>query len=213
MRMDKLKKWVSDMHEKTNHFGWFEDMYSCECHGPKCFACRYQLQQRNIIGMTEMRRKLLKHIRIMDNRFTDIVLANAVKDKLSVSDKPAVISHTAGCAVQGLLEKHIRIMDNRFADTVLANAVEDKLSVSDKPAVISHTAGCAVQGLLEDKKERLRTLQQQSRDLMLEKLRMVDVKPTSPSGCASKATEFAKGRQIAMCRSKHHPSKTIMIFA
>ena len=168
MRMDKLKKWVSDMHEKTNHFGWFEDMYSCECHGPKCFACRYQLQQRNIIGMTEMRRKLLKHIRIMDNRFTDIVLANAVKDKLSVSDKPAVISHTAGCAVQGLLE---------------------------------------------DKKERLRTLQQQSRDLMLEKLRMVDVKPTSPSGCASKATEFAKGRQIAMCRSKHHPSKTIMIFA
>ena len=168
MRMDKLKKWVSDMHEKTNHFGWFEDMYSCECHGPKCFACRYQLQQRNIIGMTEMRRKLLKHI---------------------------------------------RIMDNRFADIVLANAVEDKLSVSDKPAVISHTAGCAVQGLLEDKKERLRTLQQQSRDLMLEKLRMVDVKPTSPSGCASKATEFAKGRQIAMCRSKHHPSKTTMIFA
>ena len=87
MRMDKLKKWVSDMHEKTNHFGWFEDMYSCECHGPKCFACRYQLQQRNIIGMTEMRRKLLKHIRIIETRIDDIVLATAVKDKLNIIGK------------------------------------------------------------------------------------------------------------------------------
>ena len=93
-RRDKLKKWVSDMHDKTNHFGWFEDIYSCECHGPECFACRYQVQQRKLNGMTERRRKLLKHIRIIDTRIDDIVLANAVKDKLSITDKPAVISHT-----------------------------------------------------------------------------------------------------------------------
>ena len=157
-----MKKWVSGMHDKTNHFGWFEDIYSCECHGPECFACRYQVQQRKLNAMTERRRKLL----------TDI-----------------------------------RIMDTRFVDTVLANVVKDKLSITDKPGVISHTAECAVQGLLEDKKERLRTLQQQATERMLGKLRMVDVKPTSTSGCASKAREVAKGRQTPMCRSKNHPSK------
>ena len=163
-----MKKWVSDMHDKTNHFGWFEDIYSCECHGPECFACRYQVQQRELNAMTERRRKLL----------TDI-----------------------------------RIMDTRFVDTVLANAVKDKLSITEKPAVISHTAECFVQGLFEDRKERLRTLQQQATERMLEKLRMVDVKPTSTSGCASKAREFAKGRQTPMCRSKNHPPKATMICA
>lgn len=108
MSMDKLKIFVSKIQVKQNNFGWFEEVYSCECHAPQCFACLYQAQQRQIQELTEQRRKLRERIRMMDTGIDDIMLAQAVKDKLSIADTPAVTAAVTCCAAQESLEKESR---------------------------------------------------------------------------------------------------------
>ena len=108
MSMDKLKKWVRSIQVKKNNFGWFEDVYSCECHAPQCFACLYQVQLRQIQKLAEQRRKLRERIRMMDTGIDDIMLAQAVKDKLSIADTPAVTAAVTCCAAQESLEKESR---------------------------------------------------------------------------------------------------------
>ena len=108
MYMDKLKIAVREIKRKRNNFGWFEEVYSCECHAPKCFACLYQAQQRQIQGLTEQRRKLREGIRMIDTGINDIMLAQAVKDKLSIADTPAVTAAVTYCASQESLEKKSR---------------------------------------------------------------------------------------------------------